>query len=145
MGRTKMMVTGKKTKENVQVGRFPCGVCGSGVGVNSILCVECNKWCHKRCSGLRNLNGVVDFCCPTCVARINGGGVREEEETIEVDGDVIKEVKQFCYLGPLLDSKGGVERAIRIHVANAWMKWREIAGLLINKSICTTEKQRKGI
>ena len=135
MAKTKMMVTGKKIEENIQVGRFPCGVCGNGVGVNSILCTECDKWCHKRCSGLRKLNGVVDFCCPTCVRRINGGGAREEAETIEVDGGIIEEVKQFCYLGDMLDSEGGVERAIRTRVATTWMKWREIAGLLINKSI----------
>ena len=39
---------------------------------------------------------------------------------------------QFCYLGDVLDSEGGAERA---RVAAAWGKWREILGLLLNKGI----------
>ena len=47
LGKTKFMKTGKEAKEKVQSGRWPCGCCGRGVGVNSILCIDCNKWCHK--------------------------------------------------------------------------------------------------
>jgi hypothetical protein len=39
-GNTKIMVTGKKIDENVEVRRYPCGVCGRGVGANSVLCVK---------------------------------------------------------------------------------------------------------
>ena len=35
--KTKLLVTG------VRGGRYPCGVCSRGVGVNSILCISCNK------------------------------------------------------------------------------------------------------
>ena len=31
----------------------PCGVCDKRVKTNSILCVLCNKWVHKRCSGVK--------------------------------------------------------------------------------------------
>jgi len=33
---------------------------------NSIQCVSCKGWCHKRCSGLKKLNGVNNFRCPKC-------------------------------------------------------------------------------
>lgn len=33
----------------------------------------------------------------------------KETETIEVDGAVIKEIKQFCCLGNMLESEDGVE------------------------------------
>ena len=33
-------------------GEYPCGVCRKRVGINSILCVKCLKWVHKRCSGI---------------------------------------------------------------------------------------------
>ena len=33
-------------------GKHPCGVCRRGVASNSILCVECLSWVHKRCSGI---------------------------------------------------------------------------------------------
>ena len=60
-----------------------------------------------------------------------GGG----EGGIVVEGGVIGVVTQFCYLGDVLDSEGGAERAVRARVAAAWGKWREISWLSLNKSI----------
>ena len=98
--KTKLLVTGKKRDTAVESGRFPCGVCGSGVGVNSILCTSCNKWTHKQCSGLRNLNGVVNFVCRACDQR--GAGQTLEREDIVLgqgEDEVVPEVQEFCYLG----------------------------------------------
>lgn len=135
MEKTKLMVTGKKIDEEVQRGRYPCGVCGLGVGRNSILCVVCNKWCHARCSRLKNLSRIVGFRCSVCTEKRGEVRKRPKEEVMEVEGEVVEEVKQFRYLGDVLDCEGGVERAVRARVAAAWMKWREISGLLTNKSI----------
>ena len=33
-------------------GEHPCGVCRKEVGDNSIFCVECHRWVHKRCRGI---------------------------------------------------------------------------------------------
>ena len=33
--------------------RFPCAVCGKGVGVNSIQCTDCPRWFHIRCSRIK--------------------------------------------------------------------------------------------
>ena len=41
--KTKLLVTEGEREEVVQMGRYPCGVCGRGVGVNSILHISCNK------------------------------------------------------------------------------------------------------
>ena len=138
MEKTKIMVTGKKATERVESGRWPCGCCGRGVGANSIKCTECEKWCHRRCSGLRNLRNVEEFRCPACVRR--GVDVRDEEE--EVGELELEEVQQFCYLGDMLDCEGGVERAVRARVSAAWQKWREIASLLVNRDIDLVERGR---
>ena len=46
----------------------PCGVCMKGVGDNSILCIECFRWVHKRCSGISGmLKSNVDFDCIRCL------------------------------------------------------------------------------
>jgi len=58
MEKIKLMVTGKELRHRVQSGRWPWGCCGKGVGVKSILCTECNKWCHLRCSGLKRMSVV---------------------------------------------------------------------------------------
>ena len=57
-----------------------------------------------------------------------GGG----EGGVVVEGCVVGVVSQICYLGDVLDSEGGAERAVRARVAAAWAKWREISGLLLN-------------
>ena len=73
--KTKLMVMGGERGEVVQVGRYPCGVCGRGAGVNSTLCISCNTWCHKRCSGLGRLGPAVNIRCPTCVEGVVMGVV----------------------------------------------------------------------
>ena len=52
-----------------------------------------------------------------------------------VENDLVEELKTFCYLGTVVDREGGVERAVRVRVASAWTKWREISGLLCNWQI----------
>ena len=54
----------------------------------------------------------------------------------------MEEVREFCYLGDLLDSEGGVERTVRTTVSAAWHKWRDIASLLINKSLPLKNRAR---
>jgi len=33
--------------------RWSCCVCGRGVCSNTILCTSCQKWVHKKCSGIK--------------------------------------------------------------------------------------------
>ena len=66
MEKTKMMVTGRSSKQKIKTEKWACGCCGKEVGSNSILCTECKNWCHKRCSGLKRLTGVQNFQCPEC-------------------------------------------------------------------------------
>ena len=51
--KTKVMRSGKSGGEIVKTGRWPCAVCGKGVGANSIQCSDRCGWVHKRCSGAR--------------------------------------------------------------------------------------------
>ena len=140
MEKTEVMVTGREHRGTIETGRWPCGVCGRGVGVNSIFCTECGKWCHQRCSGLRRVTGVINFRCPSCQARPGGGEEEDEELVVAVDGGTLREVQHFSYLGNVFDCEGGVERAVRGRVAAAWMKWREIASLLLNRGIRLTTR-----
>lgn len=88
----KLMVDNKKRGKNVPMGRDPCVVCDSAVGSSFILCTVCDRWCYNSCFGLRSRNRVVDFQCPACVRSSKGEVMKE---TIEVDGGVIGEVKEF--------------------------------------------------
>ena len=132
--KTKILVSGKEGLTPLPSGKYPCGVCARGVGANSVLCTECGKWVHKRCSGLTNVLRARNYVCPACDQ--HDGGVELEQEHISLGpGSEIEEVETFTYLGDIVDRDGGVERAVRGRVAVAWSKWREIAGLLCNRRI----------
>ena len=63
-------------------------------------------------------------------------------DALQLEGETVEEVKEFCYLGDLLDSEGSVERAVRMRVSAAWNKWRDISSLLINKSLPLKNRAR---
>ena len=47
------MISGESRKGVHNTGRRPCDVCGRGVGRNSIQCTKCQKWVHRKCSGIK--------------------------------------------------------------------------------------------
>jgi len=47
MNKIKVMIGGECQKPVQKAVRWPCGVCGRGVGSNSIQCTGCHKWVHK--------------------------------------------------------------------------------------------------
>ena len=53
MSKTKVMISGERQKQVQKAVRWPSGVCGRGVGRNSIQCISCQKWVHKKCSGIK--------------------------------------------------------------------------------------------
>jgi hypothetical protein len=93
-------VTGKEPGHRIESGRWPCGCCGKGVGVHSILCVECKKWCHFRCSSLKSLSGTQNFNCPSYKIGIKRDIAKEKLDTKR---GTIEVVEDFCYLGNVLD------------------------------------------
>ena len=122
-----------KKKDDGNWGEVSVWAVCRGVGANSVLCTACGKWCHKRCSGLGRLSAaaVSLFRCPACA---RGGAVG----AVGLGGGVVGEVKQFCYLGDVLERGGGSQRAIRARVGAAWRKWKEMASMLVNRGFrCT--------
>ena len=41
MNKTKVMISGERQKVMQKAVRWPCGVCGRGIGNNSIQCTSC--------------------------------------------------------------------------------------------------------
>ena len=52
MNKTKVMISGERQKPVQKTVRWPCGVCGRGVGSNSIQCTSYHKWVHKKCAAV---------------------------------------------------------------------------------------------
>ena len=50
-GKAKIMIRGTGLDLLQSSGKFPCAVCCTGVGSNSIFCKGCKHWVYKKCSG----------------------------------------------------------------------------------------------
>ena len=44
-------------------------------------------------------------------------------------------VDEFCYLGNVLEARGGVQGAVRARVRCAWGNWRKVAPILTRKEV----------
>ena len=59
-GKTKIMICGMGLDLLQSSGEFPCAVCRTGVGSNSIFCSGCKHWRHKH------LKKDPDYRCTWC-------------------------------------------------------------------------------
>jgi len=53
MIKTKAMISGERQKLMHKAPRRSCGVCGRGVGSNSMQCSSCHKWVHNKCNCIK--------------------------------------------------------------------------------------------
>jgi len=62
------VISAERQKPVQKAARWPCGVCGRGVGSNSIQCASCQKWVHKKCSAIKDSMYKVmkSFICTGC-------------------------------------------------------------------------------
>ena len=65
---------------------------------------------------MRNTNKAPYFDCPFFWGQIQ---TEKSRDDLQLEGGVVEEVKEYYYLGDLLDSEGGVERAVRMKASDA--------------------------
>ena len=143
IGKTKVMVSGKNCGDIERTGKWPCAVCGKGVGSNSIQCTSCNGWVHKRCSGVKGVLARAEgtFVCKVCESVDVNGESGDVDEGIDLgDGVCIENVGKFCYLGDMLNGNGGADSASVARVRCAWRKFKELSGILTKKGVSSKMK-----
>ena len=114
----------------MQTRKFPCSVCGNGVGRNALLCTKCQHWVHKKCSGIQGkVTSIIGFVCRRCLGLV----AASMEENIMLDEDNIDIVDKFAYLGDVLSTEGGAQEAVRSRIRSGWLKFKEISSVLGNK------------
>ena len=124
-GKTKVMICGTGLDLLQSSGEYPCAVCLTGVGNNSIYCNGCKLWVHKKCSGLQRLTPNPDYRCARCTGNARPIDGRPQSE-VQVGPDKLEVVASFCYLGDMLSAVGGCEMAVTTRVKAAWKKFREL-------------------
>ena len=135
--KTKIMLSRRNKGAVEKVGRWPCSVCGKGVGRNSIQCSACLSWVHKRCSGIKSSlkPDVCGFVCGVCLGVCGDGADGSLEHLSLKGGEALECVDRFCYLGDTISARGGAEAASVARVRSAWKKFRELSGLITNKEV----------
>ena len=109
-GKTKVMICGTGLDLLQKSGEYPCAVCRTGVGNNSIYCNGCKLWVHKKCSGLQRLTPNPDYRCARCMENACPIDGRPQSE-VQVGPDKLEVVASFCYLDDMLSAGGGCEMA----------------------------------
>ena len=135
-----MKINANKTKAfytrrnfvRMQMRKYPCSVCGKGVGRNSVQCTKCQHWVHKRCSGVHGSLTRERFYLQKCIP---GVLFEDEDKMITWDGDNIEVVDRFSYLGDVISMEGGAQEAVTSRIRSAWKKFKEVANVICGRSI----------
>ena len=124
-GKTKVMICGTGLDLLQSSGKYPCAVCRTGVGNNSIYCNGCKLWVHKKCSGIQRLTPNPDYRCAQCMGNARPIDGRPQSE-VQVGPDKLEVVASFCYLCDILSAGGGCDIMVTTHLKTAWKKFREV-------------------
>ena len=114
-------------------GEFPCAVCCTGVGSNSIFCNGCKHWVHKKCSGFKRLTkDWLQMCTVPGNCRPLGRQITEgsPSRTWQAGGGSF-----LCYLGDMLSAAGGCELSTTTRVKTAWKKFKELLPVLSSRHL----------
>ena len=115
-------------------GEFPCTVCRTGVGSNSIVRNGCKFWVHKKCNGLKRLTKDPDYRCTRCQGTTCPLDSRPQRE-VQVGPDKLEGLASFYYLGDMLSAAGGSELSTTTHVKTAWKKFKELLPVLSSRHL----------
>ena len=108
--KTKVMVSSGITQDGLSKSKVdPCEVYSLKVKANSVLCVQCDRWAHGKCVGVKRVTPKRsrNFTCRKCDGNI-GESVKSEEKLC----DEVEIVQEFTYLGDMVSAGGGCEAAV---------------------------------
>ena len=108
---------------SVTLPMWPCGVCSKGVGSNSLQCTSCQKWVHKKCSGIKGSMSKVakSFICRGCLNPVTSAG----RTSVDIGASAKLElVDKFCCLGDMLSVDGDADAAVEARIRIGWNKFR---------------------
>jgi len=134
MNKTKAMITGEWQKVTQEAARWSRGVCGRGVGSNSIQCTSCQKCINRKCSSIKgNMSKVKkSFICRGCMNPVISAGHTSEDIGVSANLEL---VNKFSYLGDMLSVDGDADAAVQTRIRIGWNKFRQLVALLTNKDI----------
>ena len=106
----------------------PCGVYSLRVKDKSVLCVQCCKWIHFRCAGVKRVTPNIsrNYICRKCEWNIGEAVEQEDKLCVEVEF-----VRELAYLGDIVS--GGCEAAVTAKTRCGLVKFGECGELLYGR------------
>ena len=99
------MISSPNAAKLTQESQSPSTVCRKSASSNSILCQFCSCWVHKWCSGIRGkLEKDSNFKCQASAN--HHAEIAENFPGIGLNGQSVKIVEKFCYLGGTVGARG---------------------------------------
>ena len=88
MNKTKVMISGERQKVRQKAVRWPCGGCSKGVGSNLLQSTSCQKWVHKKWSGIKGGMSKVtkSFICRGCLNPVTSAGRNNNKQQRPFNG-----------------------------------------------------------
>ena len=127
LGKTKLMRS-EMEEEAFGSKTDPCGVCGTRVKPNSVLCTARGKWVYARCTNKKKVSVYENknFVCKKCKSVVKNFKRSADEKLC----DGMETVSKFTYLGDRLNATGGCEMAVTARSRIGWMKLWECIEIL---------------
>ena len=69
-------------------------------------------------------------------------GRRENPLQMKLDGEELKKVDQFKYLGSVIDRDDAIDRDVDLRAQDAWSSWKTLTGVLFNLKIALRLKTK---
>ena len=81
----------------------------------AMLCTSCQKWVHKKCSGIKGSMSKVakSFICSGCLNPVTSAG----RTSVDIGASAkFESVDKFCYLGDMLRVDGDADAAVEASI-----------------------------
>ena len=116
-----------------------CGMFGTRVMSNSVLCTACGKWVHARCT---NKTKVTVYLNKNFVSKKCRSVLKNFKGPDEILCDEMEIVSKFFYLSDRLSATDGCETAITARTRIGWMKFRECSEIVKGRRFSLKMKRK---
>ena len=94
--------------------------------------LECWRYALER-RGMKVSRSKTEYLC------INGGN---DDKTVKMENTKVPRVKEFKYLGSIVQESGSCEREIKKRVQTRWNGWRRVSGVICDRRLPAKVKRK---
>ena len=94
--------------------------------------LKCQRYALER-RGMKVSRSKIEYLC------MNGGN---DDETVKMQDTKVPRVKEFKYLGSMMQESGSCDREIKKRVQAGWNGWRKVSGVICDRRLPARVKRK---